>query len=112
MRQNQGKKECSIQAVQKVVPAPVRFWECGARFFLEKFTLLGLDEAAAVFGRKDGLGLNLQERDTRIVYAVRVVANRFFPAAAGSKCHAVEGGLTLSDVRGERLSGNVVERRA
>ena len=106
MRQNQGKIKCSIQAVLKVVSAPVRFWECGARFFL------GLDEAAAVFWRKDDVGINLQERDTRIVYAVRVVANRFFPAAAGSKCHAVEGGLTLSDVRGERLSGSVMERRA
>ena len=62
--------------------------------------------------RKDDLGLNVQERDTRIVYAVRVMVNRFLPAAAGSKCHAVEGGLTLSDVRGERLSGSVMERRA
>ena len=112
MRQNQGKKECSIQAVLKVVSAPVRFWECGARFLLGRFTLLGRDETAAVFGRKDDLGINLQERDTRIVYAVRVMVNRFFPAAAGSKYHAVEGGLTLSDVRGERLSGSVVERRA
>ena len=29
-----------------------------------RFTLLGLDKAAAFFGRKDDLGLNLQERDT------------------------------------------------
>ena len=43
---------------------------------------------------------------------VRGMGNCFFPAAAGSKCHAVEGGLTLSGVRGERLSGSVMERRA
>ena len=56
--------------------------------------------------------INWQEINTRIVYAVRIAVNRFFPAAAGSKCHVVEGGSRLSDVRGERLSGSVMERRA
>ena len=46
LRQNQGKTGCSIQAVLKIVSAPARFWECGARYFVGRFTL-GLDEAAA-----------------------------------------------------------------
>ena len=46
LKQNQGKTECSIQAVLKVVSAPARFWERGARCFVGRFTL-GLDEAAA-----------------------------------------------------------------
>ena len=75
-----------------------------------RFTL-GLDEAAAFFGRKDNLGINLKERDTQIFYAVRIAANRFFPAAADSKCPAVERGSRLSDVRAKRSSGSVMERR-
>ena len=42
-----------------------------------RFTF-GLDEAAEFFGRKDDLGISLQERDMRIVYAVRIAVNRFF----------------------------------
>ena len=31
------------------------------------------------------MGINLQERDMQIVYAVRIAVNRRFSAAAGSK---------------------------
>ena len=79
------------------------------RCYVRRFTLR-LDEAEAFLGRKDDLGINLQERDTRIVYAVRMAVNRSFPAAAGSKCYAVEGSSRLLDVRGGRLSGSVMER--
>ena len=49
-RQNQEKIGCSIQAVLKVVFAPARFWDRVARCFVGRF-MLGLDEAAAFFGR-------------------------------------------------------------
>ena len=42
-------------------------------------------EGATFFGRKDDLGINLQERGMRIIYAVRIAANRCSSAAAGSK---------------------------
>ena len=86
--------------------------ERGARYFVGRFTL-GLDEAAAVFGRNDDLGINLQERDSRIIYVLHIAVNRFFSSkAAGTKCHAAKGGSRLSGVRGERLSGRFMERRA
>ena len=66
----------------KVVSAPARFGERGARCFVGRFTL-GLDEAAAVFGRKGALGTNLQKRDTRIVYDVSVAVSRFFLLRSG-----------------------------
>ena len=46
-RPNQEKKECSTQAVFKIVSAPA--WDRGARCFVGRF-MLGLDEAAAFFG--------------------------------------------------------------
>ena len=52
----------------------------------------------------------LQERDTQNVCAARIAINSVFSAAAGSKFHAVEDGSRLSDVRGKRLSGSVMER--
>ena len=76
---------------------------------MRRFTLK-LDEAEAFLGRKDDLGNKLQERDVRIVDAVRMAVNRVFPAAAGSKCYTVEDGSRLLDVRGGRLSGSVMER--
>ena len=109
MKQNRGKIGYYIQAVLKVVSVPARFWERGAHCFVVRFTL-GLEEAAAFFGRKVDSGISLQERDTQIVYAVRMAVNRVFPAAAGSKCHAVEGSSRLFGVRGERLSGSVMKR--
>ena len=59
---------------------------------MERFTL-GLDKAAAFFGRKDDLVINLQERDTRIVYAVRIAVNRCFSAAAGLRLSCRRGQL-------------------
>ena len=74
-----------------------------------RFTLR-LDEAAGVFGRNNDLGIKLQERDARIVDAVRMAVNRVFHAAADSKCYAVEDGSRLLEVRRGRLSGGVMER--
>ena len=41
LRQNTGKMGCSIQAVLKLVFAPARFWERGARCFVVRLCLLG-----------------------------------------------------------------------
>ena len=117
MRQKQGKIGCSIQAVLKFVSASARFWERGARCTVGRFTS-GRDKAAAFFGGKDDLGINLQERDTIILYAVRMVVNSFFPAVAGSKCHAIESGSRLLNIRGDlvtkrngaKLDGNSAKR--
>ena len=46
---NQEKIGCSIQAVLKVVSAPARFWDRGARCFVGRF-VLGLGEATAFYG--------------------------------------------------------------
>ena len=67
LKHNRGKMGCSIEVVLKVVSTPARVWKRGARCFAGRFTL-GLDEAPAVFGRNDDLGINLQERDTRISF--------------------------------------------
>ena len=47
-RQNQEKIGRSIQAVFKVISAPARFWDRGARCFIWRF-MLGLGETAAFF---------------------------------------------------------------
>ena len=50
-RQNRCKIGRSIQAVLKVVSAPARFWDRGARCFVVRlYVLERLGEAAAVFG--------------------------------------------------------------
>ena len=48
--QNRGKIWCSVQADRQAVSAPARFWERGARFFVGKFIVKALDEAAAFIG--------------------------------------------------------------
>ena len=51
LRQNTDKTGCSIQTVLKVVFAPARFWERGARCFVVRLCVLErLDEAASFFG--------------------------------------------------------------
>ena len=51
LRQNRGKIGRLIQAVLKVVSAPARFWESGARCFVVRLCVLErLGEAAACFG--------------------------------------------------------------
>ena len=111
MKQNRGKIGYFIRAVLKVVSGPARFWECGSRCFVGRFAL-GLEEAAALYGRKYNMGISLQERVTRSVHAIRTAFKRFPTAETGSKYHAEEGDSTLSDTRGERLSGSVMDRRA
>ena len=67
-------------------------------------------------------------RRRRTVYAIRIAVNRFFSdttsfkksgrrgrleaigAEGTNKDHTVEGGSRLSEVRGERFSGSVMER--
>ena len=46
-----------------------------------------------MFWLKNDLGINLQERDRRIVYAVRIVVNRCFFTVAGSKVSCRRGQL-------------------
>ena len=46
-----------------------------------------------VFWRLDDLGINLSERDRRIVNAVCIAINRCFPAAASSKMPCRRGRL-------------------
>ena len=73
--------------------------ERGARYFVGRFTL-GLDEAAAVFGRNDDLGINLQERDSRIIYVLHIAVNRFFPPKL-----LVQNVMLQRAARGYRVSG-------
>ena len=84
-----------------------------------RFTL-GLREAAAFFGSKDDLGINLQERDKRIVYAVRIAVNRFVFLHSGwvemscgrGRLEATQSqGRTVDRERhGAKLDGNSVKR--
>ena len=93
-RQNRGKIGCSIQAVLKVVSAPARFWERGARCFVGRFAL-GLDEAAACFGgwmaRVSTCRRAIGEPFTLSVLRSIV----FSPLRLIQKGHAVEGGSRL-----------------
>ena len=60
MKQNRGKIRYSIQAVLKVVSASAGFWVWRALLCEEVMRLERLvDEAAAFFGRKDDLGIDL-----------------------------------------------------
>ena len=78
MNLNRGQIRYSIQAVLNVVSALVCVWKRGGRCFAGRFTL-GLDDDPAGFGRNDDLGINLQEIDTRVAYAVRIAVNHFSP---------------------------------
>ena len=110
MKQNRGKIGCLIQAVLKGVSAPARFWERGARCFVGRLCLRRPDEAAMFF-RGWMTWASTCWRDRQIVYAVCIAIDHCFsPVKLIQKGHAVEGGSRLSDVRGERLSGNVMER--
>ena len=51
-KQNQGKIRHSMQAVPKVAYAPSRFWERGARCFVENLVLERLVATCSVFWRK------------------------------------------------------------
>ena len=55
-----------------------------------KVHVKALEKAAAFFGRK---GIDLQERDIRIVYTVRIEVNRCFSAAAGLNISSHRGRL-------------------
>ena len=89
--------------VLKVVSTPARFWERSARCFMGRFTL-GLDETAAFFWRLGDWGVNLQERDRRIVYAIRIVVGRFSSATACFKKSCRRRLLEVSKQWGERAS--------
>ena len=70
-----------------------------------RFTL-GLGEAAAFFGSKDDLGINLQERDKRIVYTVRIAVNRFVFLHSGW----VEMSCRRGRLEAIRCQGRTVDR--
>ena len=61
---------------------------CGELLGLER-----LEEVAVFFGWKDDSGVILQERDRRIVYAVRIAVDRCFSAAAGLRMPCRRGRL-------------------
>ena len=86
LRQNRGKIGCSILVVVKVVSAPARFGERGARCFVGRLSLWsGWWRSVALVWRKDDEGvINLLERNRQIVYAVCIVVYRCFPVAADS----------------------------
>ena len=62
--------------------APARFWEGGARCFVGRFFIWapGGTRGCSVFLAVGGLGVILQEWYRRIVYAIRIAVDRFFPA--------------------------------
>ena len=64
LRQNPGKIGRSIQAVLKVVPAPARLWERGARYFVVRLCVLERLDEAAMFSEKSVTG----EYSTPYVY--------------------------------------------
>ena len=61
---------------------------CGELLILER-----LEEAGVFFGGKDGSGVILQERDSRIVYAVRIAVDRCFSAASDLRMSCRRGRL-------------------
>ena len=61
-----------------------------------------LDETATFWGRRRGIG------ESFTLYVLRFIT--VTPQQLISKGHVVEGGSRLSDARGERLSGSVMER--
>ena len=71
---------------------PARFEEQrGARCFVGKvYNVRALDETAAFYWWKNGVGINLQETDRRIVYAVRITVNHCFSAAFSSKISYIQ----------------------
>ena len=79
-KQNQGKILCSILAVLQVVSALARFGECGAHCFVRSFFVWAPDSTrgCSVFRLMDYLGVILQERYRRILYAVRIAVDRSF----------------------------------
>ena len=64
-----------------------------------------------LFRRLDDWGINLQERDRRIVYAIRITLNRFFLRSGwfGMPCQAM-GAVRVA--RGDRMLGANVCRGA
>ena len=73
------------------------------------FFVRALNEAAALFWRKDDSGVILQERDRRIVHVVRIAVDHCFSAAKlVCKCHTVSDDSRLSEQWGERMSGNAM----
>ena len=61
---------------------------CGELLILER-----LEEAGVCFGWKDGSGVILQERERRIVYAVRIAVDRCFSAVSDLRMSCRRGRL-------------------
>ena len=108
MTQNPGKIGCSIQAVLKVVFAPARFWERGARCFVVRLCVLGrLVTICSVFLRVDDSRLkNLQEWYGENIYAVRIAVNRWlFTARLALNMPCQDKGMPSRAAQGYRKSG-------
>ena len=92
--------------VLKVVSAPARFWERGARCFAGRLCVLErLVAICSIFWRIDYSGFkNFQERYRRTIYAVRVAVNRFFLRSGWFEmpCQAMGAGRAA---RGDRKLG-------
>ena len=109
LRQNPGKIGLLIQAVRKVISAPARFWNRGARCFVERLYVLEQlgDELQRFFGG-DSLALLKQGRFWKCRARTKVASSR---AARGNKREERKSRhrWRLEDVRGERLSRSVME---
>ena len=94
------------------------FWECGARCFVGRLCVRGLDEAATFFGERMTWAVILKEGDRRIVYAKRIAANRCSSTAADLKRampSRTARGYQISGVNGRQeasWSGDSAERHA
>ena len=112
MTQNPGKIGPLIQVVLKVASAPARFWDRGARWFVERFEGLGqLETSFSVF--TDEIRWLFGKRPVLIPRQNKVSSSR---AARGYRNSREDqrsrrhGDSRRLEVRGERLSRSVLER--
>ena len=95
-RQNQGKIGCLIQAVIKVVPAPARFWERGARCFVVRLCVLEqLVTICSVFGGSMIQASKLAGEGDEPFTHTYCGQSFFLRYSAFKNTHAVEGGSRL-----------------
>ena len=112
LKRNRGKIGCLILVFLQVVSAPARFWEHGARCFVGRLCVRGLEEAATFLGISMTSGRNYLAGEVQANHAVRIAVYCCFSAAIDLKGHAVENGSRQSERWDEKMSGSVMERRA
>ena len=101
--------------VVKVVSAPARFWDRGARYFVVRLYLLAqLDDELSVFWRRFAGSLKQGQPRIRCAGKKSYRRGRLEATCAGgtNRGHAVEATRGYWEIRGDRLSGSVMERAA